>query len=194
MRRSKSFLALLCAITLLLPINLNFANAAVKAGDACPKLKTTSTVKGLKYTCIKSGNKLVWSKGVKVAAKPTATPTSSPDLPKQTITYGGPSEFTVGTQSKLDIRTQANSNYRLAIGVANNCSLISLYVVEFIKVGDCTLVVSTEETNEYQASNLIIVLRVVAAAPTPTPTPTPAPVVTPTPIATPSPAPNSGKK
>ena len=80
MSRGKSFLAVLCSAILLLPINLNFANAAVKAGDACPKLKTTSTVKGLKYTCVKSGNKLVWSKGVKVAAKPTPkpSPTATP--------------------------------------------------------------------------------------------------------------------
>ncbi len=39
---------------------------SVKAGAKCPKYKATTTVKGLKYTCIKSGNKLVWSKGVPV--------------------------------------------------------------------------------------------------------------------------------
>jgi hypothetical protein len=43
------------------------ANAAtVKAGTKCNKHKATTTVKGMKYTCIKSGNKLVWSKGVPV--------------------------------------------------------------------------------------------------------------------------------
>ena len=43
------------------------ANAAtVKAGTKCNKHKATTTVKGMKYTCIKSGNKLVWSKGVLV--------------------------------------------------------------------------------------------------------------------------------
>ena len=40
--------------------------AAVKAGAKCSKHKVTTTVKGMKYTCIKSGNKLVWSKGVPV--------------------------------------------------------------------------------------------------------------------------------
>ena len=40
--------------------------AAVKAGDKCSKHKVTTTVKGMKYTCIKSKNKLVWSKGVPV--------------------------------------------------------------------------------------------------------------------------------
>jgi hypothetical protein len=75
MNRGKSFLAVLCSAVLLLPINLNNASAAVKPGDACPKLKSTSTVKGIKYTCIKSGKKLVWNKGVKVAAKPKPAPT-----------------------------------------------------------------------------------------------------------------------
>jgi len=38
----------------------------VKAGTKCNKHKATTTVKGMKYTCIKSGNRLVWSKGVLV--------------------------------------------------------------------------------------------------------------------------------
>ena len=98
-------MALLCAVTLLLPINLNFANAAVKAGDTCPKLKTTSTVKGLKYTCIKSGNKLVWSKGVKVAAKPTATPTPSETPTPEPVVLATPApvvmEFQVEATNQL---------------------------------------------------------------------------------------------
>jgi len=40
--------------------------AVVKAGANCSKHKVTSTVNGMKYTCIKSKNKLVWSKGVPV--------------------------------------------------------------------------------------------------------------------------------
>ena len=43
------------------------ANATtLKAGTKCSKHKATTTVKGMKYTCIKSGNKLVWSQGVPV--------------------------------------------------------------------------------------------------------------------------------
>jgi len=56
------------------------ASAAVKAGAACTKAGATSTAGGIKYTCVKSGKKLVWNKGVKVvaAAKPSVTPTASP--------------------------------------------------------------------------------------------------------------------
>ena len=60
----RKVLAVLIAVSLL---GIAPANAAtVKAGTKCSKHKATTTVKGMKYTCIKSGNKLVWSKGVPV--------------------------------------------------------------------------------------------------------------------------------
>ena len=68
----------LAALTVLVLVSSPLqASAAVKAGATCTKAGTTSTVKGIKYTCVKSGKKLVWNKGVKVvvAATPTPTPT-----------------------------------------------------------------------------------------------------------------------
>jgi hypothetical protein len=60
----RKVLAVLIAFSLL---GIAPANAAtVKAGTKCNKHKATTTVKGMKYTCIKSGSKLVWSKGVLV--------------------------------------------------------------------------------------------------------------------------------
>lgn len=44
------------------------AHATIKSGAKCTKHKATTTSKGLKYTCIKNGSKLVWSKAV--PAKP----------------------------------------------------------------------------------------------------------------------------
>jgi hypothetical protein len=60
----RKILAVLIAVSLLgiAPANA----AAVKAGAKCSKHKATTTVNGMKYSCIKSGNKLVWSKGVPV--------------------------------------------------------------------------------------------------------------------------------
>lgn len=58
--------------------------ATAKAGATCTKLKATSVVKGKKYTCIKSGKKLVWDKGVSVkavTAKPASTPAPSDSIP-----------------------------------------------------------------------------------------------------------------
>ena len=60
----RKLLAVLIAVSLL---GIAPANAIVaKAGGKCGKHKATSTVKGMKYTCIKSGSKLVWNKGVPV--------------------------------------------------------------------------------------------------------------------------------
>ena len=57
--------------------------AAVTPGSKCSKAGATSTSSGKKYTCVKSGKKLVWNKGVALpkpapATTPTPTPTSSP--------------------------------------------------------------------------------------------------------------------
>jgi hypothetical protein len=79
----KKLLAVFVTVALfLVPLN---ATAAVKAGAACSKLGVTSTYAGKKYTCIKSGKKLVWNSGVAIAVpKPSATPTPSPS-PTQTL-------------------------------------------------------------------------------------------------------------
>jgi hypothetical protein len=68
------------AALFLVPLN---AVAAVKAGSACTKLGATSTNGGKKYTCVKSGKKLVWDKGVTAApikASAPTGPTSFDDL------------------------------------------------------------------------------------------------------------------
>ncbi len=60
----RKVIAVLITVSLL---GLTPAHAAtVKTGSKCSKHKATATVKGLKFTCIKSGNKLVWSKGIPV--------------------------------------------------------------------------------------------------------------------------------
>ena len=62
----------------LLLVPIQFLNAAtIKAGSTCPKLGQNQNANGLKYTCIKSGKKLVWNKGV-VITKPTPTPSPTP--------------------------------------------------------------------------------------------------------------------
>jgi hypothetical protein len=42
------------------------AQAVVKAGSMCTKAGMTSTLSGKKYTCIKSGGKLIWNQGVTI--------------------------------------------------------------------------------------------------------------------------------
>jgi hypothetical protein len=50
--------------TLLAPMQANAA--AAKAGASCPKAKATQIVGSKKFTCVKSGKKLVWDKGVTI--------------------------------------------------------------------------------------------------------------------------------
>ena len=52
------------------------AIAAVKAGGECKKLGNTVVDSGFKYKCVKSGNKLTWSKGVRIT-KPAPASTSN---------------------------------------------------------------------------------------------------------------------
>lgn len=59
----RKLVVLFLAISLL---GITPAQAVVKAGTKCTKAGMTSTLSGKKYTCIKSGSKLVWSKGVPV--------------------------------------------------------------------------------------------------------------------------------
>jgi len=53
-------------LAFLLVASMNPAQAAVKAGAKCTKAGATASVGGKKYTCIKSGKKLVWNKGTTI--------------------------------------------------------------------------------------------------------------------------------
>ena len=108
----KARLAGVLAIVLLITLNFLPAHAAVKPGIACKKVGSVAIVGAFKYTCIKSGKKTVWNKGVKIpATKPTSvsssvaspnssvTPTPTPipipsPTPTPTTTQSGSKTFT----------------------------------------------------------------------------------------------------
>jgi hypothetical protein len=74
---------LIIAITLLVTLAAPVQAATPKAGAKCVKVGATATTGGKKFTCVKSGTKLVWNKGVAIkkptpVASPTATPTPEP--------------------------------------------------------------------------------------------------------------------
>jgi len=72
----KTLFALTLVFALIAPLN---AAAALKAGETCKKIGKISVSAGKKYTCVKSGKKLVWAKGVGAAKpRPVATPTPTP--------------------------------------------------------------------------------------------------------------------
>lgn len=73
------YLSILLGISLCLGLQ-PIAFSAVKTGDSCKKLGSTSISNGLQFTCIAKGKKNVWSKGIKVSKK-TEAPTKVVEEP-----------------------------------------------------------------------------------------------------------------
>jgi len=118
-------IAFLSILSLFLSAPLIPANAAAKAGAKCTKAGSTEVVKEKSYTCIKSGKKLVWNKGVtskKVgAAQPTLpTPTSFDDLVQnyEGIAYSAWSKSATGikasTKTAAPFKALTGPNTKLA--------------------------------------------------------------------------------
>jgi hypothetical protein len=80
---SVSALTLIAA--LFVPMQANAATA--KAGAKCTKLKATQIVGAKKFTCIKSGSKLVWDKGLTVPKASTTKPPVVVVKKSQTIEF-----------------------------------------------------------------------------------------------------------
>ena len=73
MSRIRNFVVLAVALSVV----TYSASAAVKPGASCTKVGAKTISNGVNYTCIQSGKKKVWGKGVKVAKPaPTTSPTS----------------------------------------------------------------------------------------------------------------------
>jgi hypothetical protein len=81
---------------LLLLFNFSYlpslAAAPLKPGSSCSKQGITKTYKGKKYTCTKSGRKLVWNKGV-VVQKPIPNLSPSPMLSLSPSPSASPSPY-----------------------------------------------------------------------------------------------------
>lgn len=92
MKRSLILVATTISVLVLAIGNTSATAATAKAGAKCPKVGKVSTVSGVKFTCVKSGKKIIWNKGVKVPAATTSmapTPaqsTSAPAVPAPTPT------------------------------------------------------------------------------------------------------------
>lgn len=75
----RKLLSALVAISIAMAAPQSAAAApTAKPGATCARAGITQTVANTKYTCVKSGKKLVWNKGVKLKAAPKpSVPTSS---------------------------------------------------------------------------------------------------------------------
>ena len=68
---NKRLIAFFSTLFLFLSTPLIPVNAAAKTGAKCTKAGITEVVKDKSYTCIKTGKKLVWDKGMKIQRTPT---------------------------------------------------------------------------------------------------------------------------
>jgi hypothetical protein len=76
----------LALIGILIPPIAIEGASPIKSGSICSKAGLTKDYKGKKYTCIKSGKKLIWNKGVVLKTPtPTVTVTATP-TPAPTVT------------------------------------------------------------------------------------------------------------
>jgi M6 family metalloprotease-like protein len=74
--------------------------AGVKAGAKCAKAGATAVSGGKKFTCTKSGTRLVWNKGVTVKAAAKPTPSATPK-PTTTISTSKLADYRNATDCKL---------------------------------------------------------------------------------------------
>jgi hypothetical protein len=96
-------IALLVISPLLFSSLLSTSHAAAKAGAKCKKVGIKTVVGKTTFTCIKSGKKLVWAKGVSSNSASGKTSPSAAPTPSQTQTPNvTPSTVRAGVKAVLD--------------------------------------------------------------------------------------------
>ena len=115
-------IALLAVVSSVIPQQAQ-ASAQVKAGAKCTKVNSSQTVSGKKFTCVKSGSRLVWNKGVTIP-KP-ATPAPSPT---QNVSEPVPVESTFPSASVTKFKncTEAKAAGAAPLNKATNPELYEL--------------------------------------------------------------------
>ena len=117
--RSKSgALLVIFALCLSLFLPNSYSAQKITAGSSCKGLNKKVDYKNKTYTCVKKGNKLVWSKGVAiknaapaVAPSPTASPIPSPTpTPTPTPTQSSFEAWTLNIDVK-SLSDQAQENF-----------------------------------------------------------------------------------
>ena len=144
----KTALAAILVTSLLVPVSAQAATA--KAGAKCTKLKTTQIVGSKKFTCIKSGSKLVWDKGVAV---PKATKPKAPIVVvKKAQTIEFPPIENVNLANKALTLSKAISSGGLPVSYAASgaCTFdAATNTLSLNKVGTCSVTTSQEGDANY---------------------------------------------
>ena len=120
-------LAILIVAALFVAQSPAMAAPKVAAGATCSKVGLTQVVSGKKFTCIKSGKKTVWDKGV--AAKKS-----------QTITADAVADVEISEES---VSASVKASSGLAVQATSStplvCTVDSALAVALKKIGKCTL-------------------------------------------------------
>ena len=116
-------------LAIAIPSNLNFANAAVKAGSSCAKAGIKSMSAGKTFTCVKTGKKLLWDKGVLIPVAKPAPGASASAAPVVVQVKEGDSCEKMGVQGKdsqglLECRKFAGNVLKF-IRISNDFSPVS---------------------------------------------------------------------
>ena len=72
----------------ILLISSPISHSAIKSGDVCKNLGSTTTLNSKRFVCVKIGKRFVWSRSTSVykpTPSPTATPTPTPTQASTTV-------------------------------------------------------------------------------------------------------------
>jgi len=134
---------------LVLTLNLSPATAAIKPSATCKKIGQIKTSAGIKYTCIKSGKKLVWSKGVGTKSTSPNAPATSPQSACPTPLLQTPVDLSRVT-SILYPGQERGGNYKAHGGFGFDNATDNLVTVKIPLSGKITRVVRYRELGEVQ--------------------------------------------
>ena len=96
---------------------------AIKAGANCTKLKSTAVSAGIKYTCIKSGSKFVWNKGVRVPTPKPSIETKNCNTKSSNarIYYDWVGDGEYGADPVLSVENLSDCNLGVSISATGVC-------------------------------------------------------------------------
>ena len=143
----KKLFATFLSISMLLGGSIEGTLAASIVGTKCTKIGTTKIVSNIKYTCVKQGNKFVWSKGVALKPPIKATPTPTPSL----------SPSTIFNEESIKVGEQCSGDYRGKTVMNSKGAFICKH----------------DEISAFRWYSTEIPKPIETPKPTPTPTPTP---------------------
>jgi hypothetical protein len=137
----KVALATLLITSLLVPVSAQAATA--KAGAKCTKLKTTQIVGTKKFTCIKSGSKLVWDKGVAVPKASTTKPPVAVVKKAQTIEFPAIENVYLANKALTMSKAISTGGLSVSYSASGACSYdVASNSVLLNSIGKCSITAS----------------------------------------------------